>query len=125
STFTDLSQKPEVGELLRNEIERVNRFLPEHARVRRFASFPKELDPDEGELTRSRKLRREFLEQRYAALINGLYARHAMPVDLAIAVTYQDGRQGELRARVLVHGVDAEQRAEQNPQVPDGELCHE
>ena len=57
STFTDLSQKPEVAELLRAEIQRVNGFLPTHARVVRFANFPKELDPDEGELTRSRKLR--------------------------------------------------------------------
>ncbi len=43
----------------------------------RFANFPKELDPDEGELTRSRKLRREFLEERYAPLIDGLYAGDA------------------------------------------------
>lgn len=125
STFTDLSQKVEVGELLRAEIERVNRFLPEHARVRRFACFPKELDPDEGELTRSRKLRREFLEQRYAVLIDGLYAAQAAPVDLAIAVTYQDGRQGELRARVHVHSVDSELHAQLSNPAPIGELCHE
>lgn len=105
STFTDLSQKPEVAELLRREIGRVNAFLPAHARVKRFASFPKELDPDEGELTRSRKLRREFLLERYAALIDGLYGGIA-EVQIAIPVTYQDGRRGELKARVLVHDVD-------------------
>lgn len=125
STFTDLSQKPEVGELLRTEIERVNRFLPEHARVRRFANFPKELDPDEGELTRSRKLRREFLEARYAALIDGLYEPQAQAVDLAIAVTYQDGRQGELRAQVHVHSVTDETHARQAGPMPLGDLCHE
>ena len=102
STFTDLSQKPEVAELLRGEIQRVNSFLPAHARVRRFANFPKELDPDEGELTRTRKLRREFLEQRYAAVIDGLYAA-ADVVDIRIPVTYQDGRQGSLAARVAIY----------------------
>ncbi len=102
STFTDLSQKPEVAELIRGEIERVNRFLPEASRIRRFANFPKELDPDEGELTRTRKLRREFLEQRYAVLIDALYAGHA-EARIEIPVTYQDGRKGMLNARVLVH----------------------
>lgn len=102
STFTDLSQKREVADLLRTEIQRVNSFLPAHARVRRFANFPKELDPDEGELTRTRKLRREFLEQRYAAVIDGLYAG-ADAVDIQIPVTYQDGRQGSLAARVAIH----------------------
>src|SRR5690606_22580697 len=50
STCTDRSPKPAVAELVREEIERVNRFLPEASRIRRFANFPKELDPDEGEL---------------------------------------------------------------------------
>lgn len=102
STFTDLSQKPEVAELLRPEIQRINSFLPEHARIRRFANFPKELDPDEGELTRSRKLRRDFLEKRYAAVIDSLYAG-SDAVDIKIPVTYQDGRQGELSACVLLY----------------------
>ena len=104
STFTDLSQKPEVAALVRGEIERVNRFLPEGSRIRRFANFPKELDPDEGELTRTRKLRREFLEQRYATLIDALYDGHA-EARLEIPVTYQDGRKGTLHARVAVHDV--------------------
>ncbi len=105
STFTDLSQKPEVAALVREEIARVNGFLPEHARVRRFANFPKELDPDEGELTRTRKLRREFLAERYGALIAGLYAGEKT-IAFEIPVTYQDGRQGTLAARVHVHDVD-------------------
>ena len=67
----------------------------------RFANFPKELDPDEGELTRSRKLRRAFLEQRYSELIDAIYSG-APEVDLEIPVTYQDGRQGILRATVTI-----------------------
>jgi len=99
STFTDLSQRPEIRALVRNEIARINAFLPEGSRVVRFANFPKELDADEGELTRTRKLRREFLEQRYRTLIEGLYGG-ATDIDCQIAVTYQDGRQGVLRAKV-------------------------
>lgn len=104
STFTDLSQKPEVAALIGEEIARVNSFLPEHARVQRFANFPKELDPDEGELTRTRKLRRDFLGQRYGALIEGLYG-DGSEVALEIPVTYQDGRQGTLAARVAIHDI--------------------
>ena len=102
STFTDLSQKREVADLIQDEIARVNTFLPEHARIRRFANFPKELDPDEGELTRTRKLRREFLTERYGSLIEALYAGDSQ-VQFNIAVTYQDGRRGNLAASVAIH----------------------
>ncbi|EKD88664.1 MAG: hypothetical protein ACD_34C00404G0004, partial [uncultured bacterium] len=104
STFTDLSQRLEVAELLSREIARVNQFLPAHARVQRFANFPKELDPDEGELTRSRKLRREFLEERYSALIQGLY-NGAPEVTVDIPVTYQDGRRSQFTAQVFIRDV--------------------
>lgn len=105
STFTDLSQKPEVAALIREDIARVNKFLPAHARVRRFANFPKELDPDEGELTRTRKLRREFLTERYSTLVEGLYeGRDA--ASLSIPITYQDGRRGTLSAIVRIHDVE-------------------
>jgi len=105
STFTDLSQRPEVRQLVQDEIRRINKLLPEGSRVVRFANFPKELDPDEGELTRTRKLRREFLEVRYRALIDGLYAG-AADIACEIAVTYQDGRQGVLRATVVATDID-------------------
>ncbi len=105
STFTDLSQRPEVRQLVQGEIRRINQLLPESSRVVRFANFPKELDPDEGELTRTRKLRREFLEVRYRALIDGLYAG-ATDVACDIAVTYQDGRQGVLHANVVATDIE-------------------
>ncbi|MGH6753346.1 MAG: long-chain fatty acid--CoA ligase, partial [Bradyrhizobium sp.] len=105
STFADLSQMTAVADLIREEIVRINKFLPDHAQVRRFANFPKELDPDEGELTRTRKLRREFLLERYAELIDGLYTGKDC-VALSIPVTYQDGRRGTMAANVLVHSVD-------------------
>ncbi len=105
STYTDLSQKPEILDLIKGEVSRINALLPEGSRVVRFANFPKELDPDEGELTRSRKLRRAFLEDRYASLVKAIYGG-ADKIDLEIAVTYQDGRQGVLRAEVRVSDVE-------------------
>ena len=106
STYTDLSQKPEIHKLIRVEISRINSLLPEGSRVMRFANFPKELDPDEGELTRSRKLRRAFLEDRYGDLVTAIYAG-TPNVDLEIAVTYQDGRKGILKANVNITDVEA------------------
>lgn len=112
STFTDLSQRPEIAALLREEIARVNQFLPEHARVQRFANFPKELDPDEGELTRSRKLRREFLQERYRALVDGIYDG-STETNIDIPVIYQDGRSGNFKAQVFIHDV-AQTRSSSN-----------
>lgn len=110
STYTDLSQKTEVLELIKGEVARINALLPEGSRVVRFANFPKELDPDEGELTRSRKLRRAFLEDRYAKLVEAIYGG-AEKISLEIAVTYQDGRQGMLRAEVRVSDVENTSKA--------------
>jgi long-chain acyl-CoA synthetase len=105
STFTDLSQKPEIRALIRDEVRRINALLPEHGRLRRFVNLPKDLDPDEGELTRTRKLRREFLEERYRDLIAAIYDGRAS-VDAEIPVRYQDGRRGVLRAEVAVTMVE-------------------
>ncbi len=110
STYTDLSQKPEILELIKGEVARINALLPEGSRVARFANFPKELDPDEGELTRSRKLRRAFLEERYSTIIEAIYAGDDK-ADLEIAVTYQDGREGVLKATVHVSDVEGATKA--------------
>jgi long-chain acyl-CoA synthetase len=104
TTFADLSQRPEVLDQVRSDIENVNRHLPDRARVRRFANLPKELDADEGELTRTRKLKRDFIEDRYRALISGLYSS-ATQVPLEITVRYQDGRTGLLHADVKLSAI--------------------
>jgi long-chain acyl-CoA synthetase len=72
TTFVDLSQKAEVSELIEKDLLRVNSYLPDGARVRKFVLLHKEFDPDEAELTRTRKLRREFVEERYRELIRGM-----------------------------------------------------
>ena len=72
----------------------------------RFVTLPKELDADESELTRSRKLRRETIHERYSDVIEALY-RGASHCDSEIQVKYQDGSTGRLRARVPVNFVEA------------------
>jgi long-chain acyl-CoA synthetase len=105
TTFTDLSQNPAIRELIRQELNTVNALLPEGSRVRRFINLPKELDPDEDELTRSRKLRRKHLEQKYLQFIEAIYTG-AREFSAAVPIKYQDGRTGMLNATVSVNDVD-------------------
>lgn len=74
NTFGELSQKPEVYVLVKQEIERLNEALPPECRVKKYVNLPKELDPDDGELTRTRNLRRASLDERYRELIEAVYA---------------------------------------------------
>ena len=104
TTFADLSQRQEVVDQVASEIEAVNAALSPSARVVRFANLPKELDADEGELTRTRKLKREFIEERYGAVVEALYAGAAQ-VEMAIPVRYQDGRAGTLRTTMRLGNV--------------------
>jgi len=104
TTFTDLSQNERIRGLIRGEIEAVNRLMAPESRVRRFVNLPKELDPDEDELTRSRKLRRKHLEQKYSAFIDAIYSG-AESSDATVPVRYQDGRAGVLNASVAVNDV--------------------
>jgi long-chain acyl-CoA synthetase len=107
TTFVDLSQKKEVADLVRQDLERVNGYLPESSRVRKFVLLHKEFDPDEAELTRTRKLRREFMEQRYKDLIDALYGGKDK-VDVQAPVTYRDGRKGVVTTAIQVRGVSKE-----------------
>ena len=104
TTFVDLSQKKDVADLVRQDLERVNGYLPEQSRVRKFVLLHKEFDPDEAELTRTRKLRREFMEDRYKALIGALYS-DTDKVDVEAPVTYRDGRQGVVTTSIQVRSV--------------------
>ncbi len=106
TTFADLSQKPEISELIRKDIERVNKDLPEYSRIKKFANLHKELDPDEAELTRTRKLRRGFLEERYHDLVEAIY--QGKPEFTAeAAITYRDGRKGTIKTAVKIHPLDS------------------
>ena len=115
TSYTDLSQKPEVYDLVRREVERVNRSLAEDevlrgARIRKFLILHKELDPDDEEITRTRKVRRGYIALKYAALIEALYGEGGH-VEVEAKVTYEDGRTGTIRADVRIHDVVAGQGA--------------
>ena len=95
TTFTDLSQKPEIYHLIGEDIARLNRSLPEAARVKRFVCLPKEFDADEAELTRTRKMRREFVETKYADIIGAIYQEKETGL-MKTDVKYRDGRKGSV-----------------------------
>ncbi|MBU1612061.1 MAG: AMP-binding protein, partial [Proteobacteria bacterium] len=90
TTYHDLTLKPEAYELIRNQIRDINQDLPEETRIRRFALLFKELDADDGELTRTRKVRRKVISERYGALIKALYS-DACAMSLEAEIKYQDG----------------------------------
>jgi len=105
TTFTDLSQNEKIREVIMQEIKKVNYFLPEGSKVKKFINLPKELDPDEDELTRTRKLRRGFLEQKYVAFVSAIYTGETK-LNAEVPVKYQDGRTGTLNAVVYVNNLE-------------------
>jgi long-chain acyl-CoA synthetase len=102
TTYIDLSQKKEVRELLKGIVEQVNSVLPEHARIKAFVSLHKEFDADEAELTRTRKLKRKPIEERYKEILTGIYGkRESIKVESQVA--YRDGRVGMVKTEVIVN----------------------
>lgn len=101
TTYTDLAAKPEIYDLLEKEVKKVNDTLVESQRIRKFALLYKELDADDDELTRTRKVRRGFVDQKYADIIEGIYAgKSQIPVDAVIK--YQDGKTSQLKTTIIV-----------------------
>jgi long-chain acyl-CoA synthetase len=106
TTFVDLSQRPEVAEICLSEVNRANADLPKNLRIRRFVVLYKELDPDDDEITRTRKVRRATVDQRYARLIQALYDGSA-EVPVEADVKYRDGRHARIATTVRVIDVEA------------------
>ena len=104
--YTDLAQNPAVYQLVHDEIRRTNETLAPSQRVKRFAILHKELDPDDAEITRTRKLRRGFINERYAPIIAALYDRGAASVAVRATVTYEDGRTSETERQVRLMDVE-------------------
>ncbi len=103
-TFTELSQLPAIRAEVGALIAQVNAALEPPTRVRRFATLPKELDADEQELTRSRKLRRGQIEESFRDIIDGLYGTGSA-CDARVRIRYRDGRDGALVVRVALDDV--------------------
>ena len=102
TTYIDLSQKKEVRELLKGIVEKVNSVLPEYARIKAFVSLHKEFDADEAELTRTRKLKRKPIEERYKDILTGIYEKRGS-IKVESQVAYRDGRVGMVRTEVIVN----------------------
>jgi long-chain acyl-CoA synthetase len=101
TTYTDLASRPEVYALLRKEVEAVNATLPPAQRIAKFLLLYKELDADDGELTRTRKVRRSVINEKYADIIDAIYGGAAdIPVDTVIK--FQDGTTQRIRTTLKV-----------------------
>ena len=96
TTYTDLSARADVYDLLRQEVERVNETLPDAQRIRRFLLLYKELDADDGELTRTRKVRRNVINERYGRIIDAIYNGRD-DIDIDTTITFQDGKQARIQ----------------------------
>jgi long-chain acyl-CoA synthetase len=101
TSYPELSQEPRVLELVQKAVEQVNKGLPESARVRRFVNLFKEFDADDDELTRTRKLRRGFLEQRYKEILDALYGADNL-VHIDTQITYEDGRTAKIKTDLKI-----------------------
>jgi long-chain acyl-CoA synthetase len=104
TSYMDLSQKREVREMIRDEIRRGNETLPEGTRIRRFLLLTKDLEADDAEITRTRKVRRRYVADKYATVIDALYGG-AAEAELSTSITYEDGRQATIQSRVSIEDV--------------------
>ena len=121
ASYQELAAHPRVYEMVRAHVDEVNRSLATEpmlagAQIRRFLILHKELDADDGELTRTQKVRRGFIAERYAPLVTGLYDG-SREQHIATAVTFEDGRKGVIEATVRI--VDMPAYASDGAVVPD------
>jgi len=115
SGYTDLAAKPEVYALIRECVEKVNAELAAEpglsgSQVRRFLILHKELDPDDDELTRTRKVRRGFIADKYRVLIDALYEGRAVQ-HIETLVKFEDGRTGMVAADLRIEDAKAQPAA--------------
>nr|HMN57703.1 long-chain fatty acid--CoA ligase [Ottowia sp.] len=106
TSFSDLSQQPGVYDLMAELFATVNARLPEGTRIRRFVNLHKEFDPDDGEVTRTRKLRRGVIAEHYADIIEAIYAGQDS-IESVAQITYETGESGVLRRLLAIRDVPA------------------
>jgi long-chain acyl-CoA synthetase len=104
TSYPELSQKLEVYDLVEKQIRQANKDLPGVARVRKFINLYKEFDPDDDELTRTRKLRRAFVEKRYQEIVDALYSETDI-VHIDTNITYEDGRKSRIKTDLHIRTV--------------------
>ncbi|MDH3944648.1 MAG: AMP-binding protein [Anaerolineae bacterium] len=105
TTYVDLSQRPEIYEMIFADVQGVNHNLPPGGRVRKFVLMHKEFDADEAEMTRTRKLRRGYLNERYQEMITSIYAGEEK-ISVKAPIKYQDGREGFIETSINIISVE-------------------
>ena len=105
TTFLDLSQKRDVYQLVNEAVAEVNESLPPAGRVRRFVLMHKEFDADEAEMTRTRKLRRAFLNERYGEIVKAMYDGKDS-IHVRAPVRYRDGTEGVVETEIRIATMD-------------------
>jgi long-chain acyl-CoA synthetase len=108
TSYPELSQKPQVYQLIGEPVMEVNRTLHSAAKIRKFVNLYKEFDPDDDELTRTRKLRRAFVEERYREIVDSLY-RKVDTVHMDTTITYEDGRVVRIKTDMHIEPVPVEE----------------
>ncbi len=103
TSFMDLSRKPEVAGLIGAEIAKANATLPDIQQVKRYLLLNKELEADDAEMTRTRKVRRRFVAEKYASVIDAFYGG-ADSADVTMEITFEDGRKSTLSSTIAIHG---------------------
>jgi len=107
TTYSDLASNGEVYKLIEREVVRVNATLPDKARIAKFLLLYKELDADDEELTRTKKIRRKFINQKYTQEIAALYSEiEKLPIETIIR--YQDGKTATLRTNLIIRTMKPE-----------------
>ncbi|ELP2672555.1 long-chain fatty acid--CoA ligase [Vibrio parahaemolyticus] len=117
TNYTNLSAQPEVYQAIREEVLKVNESLPDAQKISKFILLYKELDADDGELTRTRKVRRGVVAEKYGDIIDTIYSA-ASNVDVDTVITYQDGTKTRIQTSLVIETlikhelklVDSEQR---------------
>ncbi|EGR2892848.1 long-chain fatty acid--CoA ligase [Vibrio parahaemolyticus] len=117
TNYTNLSSQPKVYQAIREEVLKVNESLPDAQKISKFILLYKELDADDGELTRTRKVRRGVVAEKYGDIIETIYSA-APTVDVDTVITYQDGTKTRIQTSLVIETliqheltlVDSEQR---------------
>lgn len=104
TSFSDLSQKPPIYDLIEGVVAHVNSVLPAGTQITRFVNLHKAFDPDDGEITRTRKLRRGTIAEHYQAIIDAIYAGDDA-IDFEATITYETGDTGVLKRRLAIRDV--------------------
>ncbi|RJF69037.1 long-chain fatty acid--CoA ligase [Deinococcus cavernae] len=110
TTYMDLSSKPEVAELLLREVQQTNERLEPHERIKRFVLLYKLLDADDDELTRTGKVRRKLVGEKYAPIVNALYDG-SEKINVEAVFKYQDGQEQRVRTDVVIYRTPGEGQA--------------